>query len=209
MDQALSAQSSLPPVVDYPAFHERAPWLGGDLQTLRNFLLGVLVKDPVLGGERLALALNDGTGDALSAALHRPEGAITKPLVVLIHGLTGCEDSSHVIRSTVYFLGRGYPVLRLNLRGAGPSRPLCRSHYHAGRSEDLAAVLTTLQGEYPDVLVEGICPIGYSLGGNMLLKFMAELDGRLPIRAAASVCAPIDLKEAQVCMTKLRKPSLS
>ena len=39
--------------------------------------------------------------------------------------------------SARHLLERGHPVLRLNLRGAGPSRPRCRLQYHAGRTEDL------------------------------------------------------------------------
>ncbi len=141
-------------------------------------------------GERLVLPMRDGSGDALAAALHRPADATHQPLVVLIHGLTGCEDSAYIRASAAHLLGFGYPVLRLNLRGAGPSRALCRLHYHAGKSEDL---LDALLGLDPALLDPGIVAVGYSLGGNMLLKYLVEEGEAGPVRAAVAVSAPIDL----------------
>lgn len=179
------------------AFVPRAPWWGGDLQTLRNFLLRRPVDLSAWPPRRLELAMADGSGDRLAAALHRPDGGGHKPLSVLIHGLTGCEDSSYIRRTARHLLGRGHAVLRLNLRGAGPSRPLCRGHYHAGRSQDLRDALLALQGLEPDLLAEGLLLVGYSLGANMLLKFLAEHAAAFPIAAAAAVSAPIDLKATQ------------
>jgi len=111
--------------------------------------------------------------------------------VVLIHGLTGCEDSVYMIASARFWLGRGHAVLRLNLRGAGPSRPLCRWQYHAGRSEDLRDAVAALD---PALTAGGVLAVGYSLGANMLLKFLGEAGEAAPVRAAAAVSAPIDLK---------------
>jgi predicted alpha/beta-fold hydrolase len=168
-------------------FRPRLPWLGGDLQTLRNQLVRPRLALP--DGERIWLGLGDG--DALAAMLHRPERS-GKPLVVAIHGLSGSEQSSYVRASAAHLLSRDYPVLRLNLRGAGPSRPLCRRQYHAGRSEDLRLALAALP---PDLSRHGLALIGYSLGGNVLLKFMAE-EPPPEVLAAAAVSAPIDLAAA-------------
>ncbi len=136
----------------------------------------------------------DGSGDRLAALLKQPpEPTADAPLVVLIHGLSGDETSSYVEASSAHLLGLGFPALRLNLRGAGPSRTTCRLQYHAGRSEDLRDALRAL----PEAWVRnGLCLVGYSLGGNMLLKFLAEFGGVLPVRRAASVSAPIDLAAA-------------
>jgi uncharacterized protein len=90
-------------------------------------------------------------------------------------------------------LRRGHPVLRLNLRGAGPARRLCKEHYHAGRSADFRAVLAALP---LDLTRGGVLAVGYSLGGNMLLKYLAEQGRDGPVIAAASISAPIDLKAA-------------
>ena len=177
--------------LDFPSFTPRAPWWTGDLQTVRNYLLAprrkILERWP---GERLVLPLGDG--DALTGAWHRPDESTTRPLVVLVHGLSGCEDSHYIRASAASLLAAGWPVLRLNLRGAGPAREFCRGTYHAGKSEDLRAALAAL----PETAgASGIVLVGYSLGGNTALKLLGE--GTPPgVVAAASISAPIDLTAA-------------
>ena len=181
-----------------PPFRARAPWLGGDLQTIRNTLfnrLGLGVDLEPWPAERLSLAMEDGTGDALMAMLHRPSSGADGPLAVLAHGLTGCEDSAYLRNSAHSLLRAGFPVLRLNLRGAGPSRLACRREYHAGRSEDLRAALARLPA---DAMAGGVVAIGYSLGANMLLKYLGEEGAGAGMRAAVAISAPIDLKSAQL-----------
>jgi predicted alpha/beta-fold hydrolase len=178
---------------DLPLFRPRAPWWGADLQTLRNFLRPPRPRLDPHPSRRLALAMSDGSGDALSGLLQRPATGARGPLLVLIHGLSGNEESSYMKATAAHFLERGHPALRINLRGAGPSRPLCRLQYHAGRTSDLRDALQALRAE---LLGEGLVLGGYSLGGNLLLKFLAEYGDAFPIRAAASVSAPIDLAAA-------------
>jgi predicted alpha/beta-fold hydrolase len=180
-------------------FFARPPWWGGDLQTLRDHLWWRRPPPALAGGERIEFPMPDG--DRLVGTLDRPTAASDRPLVVLIHGLTGCQDSGYMRISARYFLAQHYPVLRLNLRGAGPSRPLCRSSYHAGRSEDLQAVLAQMDGR---LARHGLLLVGYSLGGNMLLKHLGEQGRRAQILAAASISAPIDLKATQLSMSRWR-----
>jgi len=188
----LSPKWAAPPVQDGTAgtvspFRERAPWLGGDLQTLRNTVRGTPPDLP--GRERLLLPMPGG--DRLAARLDRRAGPTTaRPLVVLVHGLTGSEASGYAVVSTRHLVGQGWPVLRLNLRGALPSRPTAAGHYHAGRTEDLAEALRGLPA---DLTRYGIVLLGYSLGGNLVLKFMGEGGHGLPVLAAVVVSTPIDL----------------
>lgn len=187
---------SFPP---FPPFRPRPPWWGPDLQTLRNVLVPPRPGLAGFASQRLALAMADGSGDSLLGLLQRPDppgplaDGAERALVVLIHGLAGSEDSAYVQASAGFWLRRGHPVLRLNLRGAGPSRTLCRQQYHAGRSGDLRDALYALD---PALRAAGLVLVGYSLGGNMLLKFLAESGAGFPVRAAASVSAPIDLAAA-------------
>jgi predicted alpha/beta-fold hydrolase len=175
-----------------PAFRERAPWVGGDLQSLRNFLRRPAINLGSYASERIVLPLDHRSGDRASAVLHRPrgQGAGRRPVAVLIHGLTGCEDSIYMRASTAHLLRAGFPVLRLNLRGAGPTRAYCRQHYHAGRSEDLRLMLAALP---PAATGNGIVAVGFSLGGNLLLKYLGETGSGATILAAATVSAPLDL----------------
>jgi len=182
----------------FPRFIARPPWWGGDLQTVRNYLRRrPFLLDPH-PAEPLEFPLPDDSGDILLATLNRPRAAPTdgrrRPLVILIHGLTGCAESSYILASARHLLDRGHLVLRLNLRGAGPSRQRCRLRYHAGRSEDLRTVVGRLDGR---LAADGIVIVGYSLGGNMLLKYLGEQGRRAPLLGAVSVSAPIDLRATQ------------
>ena len=188
----------------FPRFRSRMPWWGRDLQTLRNY---ILKKEPSLTdypAERLEFPMTDG--DRLVASLHRPhrerEGVQgQRSLVILIHGLTGSEDSAYIRTSARHLLEQGYPVLRLNLRGAGPSQGLCRSRYHAGRSEDLRQLLGQMDGRLAG---SGLLLVGYSLGGNLMLKYLGEAGRRAIVRGAVSISAPIDLDVARRAIMRRR-----
>ena len=177
-----------------PPFRVRFPWIGPDLQTVRNFLHFDPPDLARYASRRLHLPLMDGSGDVLWALMNLPAVDSGKPIIVLIHGLTGCETSRNIQVSTAYHLSRGFPVLRLNLRNAGPSLGKCRLLYHAGRSDDLRGALAALPAELKS---RKVFLIGVSLGGNLLLKGLAERAGMDNVVGAASVCAPIDLKAAQ------------
>ena len=107
---------------DLPPFRPLPLWRGGDLQTLRNWLKPPRETLDDWPGEELIFSCLDGSGDRLSAKLHRPEEGGHRPLILLVHGLSGSEDSFYVRVSAAHLLRAGYPVLRLNLRGAGPGR---------------------------------------------------------------------------------------
>jgi len=179
--------------LDLRQFRPRLPWWGGDLQTLRNYIMppgnGLAAR---VAGERLDLPMTDGSGDRLIAALSRSPGGDARPLIVLVHGLTGCADSVYMMRSAAHWLAVGHNVVRLNLRGAGASRALCRNYYHAGRSQDLRDVIGALDKR---LAAPGVFLIGYSLGGNTAIKLLAESGpADLPgLIGAAVISAPLDL----------------
>jgi uncharacterized protein len=185
-----------------PPFAERLPWIGGDLQTLRNFLMAPRSSQADESSENIMLGLGDGTGDSLLASLDRSRQARQDgALVVLIHGLTGCAQSRYMLASAAFWLTRGHAVLRLNLRGAGPSAGRSRELYNAGRSDDIARAIAAVPAELTQA---GIYAIGYSLGGAILLKFLGEAGRETLVRAAASVSAPIDLAAASARLLSLR-----
>ncbi len=185
--ECLGAARELP----LPPFRPSRLWRPADLQTMRNYLRRPHHDLAPWRCQRIWLDV--AGGDRLAAALHARERIGHAPLVVLIHGLTGCADSHYLRASAHAWLSDGFPVCRLNLRGSPPSRPACQGHYHAGRSADIADALTGLMAHCPEIARSGVVPVGYSLGGNMLIKFLAETGRRFPVRAAACISAPIDL----------------
>ena len=180
--------------IAFPPFRPRLPWHGGDLQTLHNTLMRPAPDFSPYAAERLFLPMDDGSGDKLWALLNWPIADTGKPIVVLVHGLTGCETSRNIMVSAAYHLSQGYAVLRLNLRGAGPSLGKSDGQYHAGRSADLRDAIAAFPANLKS---RGIIVVGVSLGGNVVLKYLAENEGMEDVLGGAAVCAPIDLKAAQ------------
>ncbi|MEM9354810.1 MAG: alpha/beta fold hydrolase [Pseudomonadota bacterium] len=170
-----------------PMFKPRAPWWGGDLQTMRNqFAARYQPLDSK--SKRLEFPLPHGAGDRMLGMLETPLKFEGGPLVFMVHGLTGCEDSAYIREGARFHLNRGRRVLRLNLRGAGPSRSTCGGYYFAGCTEDIRAVIDCLPS---DLKSSGVIAIGFSLGGNVLLNCMVQDWAAKAFLAAATVCAPI------------------
>lgn len=184
----------MPPSIEsleLPPFRPRFPWWGADLQTIAILLNPTPSDLAPHTSERVCFPMADRTGDILLGMLDRPQVPVDgRPLVVLLHGLTGSEDSPYILSAARMLLDRGHAVMRLNVRGAGPSRPYCTEQYHVGRTADFRRVLSQI----PEELVRnGMIAVGYSLGGAMLLKYLGEEGAFAPLRAAVSICAPIDL----------------
>ena len=180
-----------------PPFAPRFPWWGGDLQTVRNRL--VYRRRPLPGvakARRFPLA----DGDTMTGTLHTPDGGGRGPLVILIHGLMGDEDGAYMVEATRAMLDRGRRVLRLNLRGAGSSAPLCKGFYFAGCWPDIVAVLDALAPEAPD----GFYVVGVSLGGSVTLNLLPNMPDRIDCRGAAIVSAPIDPLQAALRLAQRR-----
>ncbi len=191
----MAGTASLRSIIErLPPFRARLPWLGGDLQTLRNSL--VKPRPPIENwpAEPIAFDMADGTGDRLHGLLHRPKEDRQRPLVLLIHGLGGTRESAYMRTTAVHLLRAAYPVLRLNLRGAGEAPGTTKQFYHAGRTEDLKQVIGSLDGA---LAARGVVPVGFSLGGNLVLKYLAECGALAPVMAAITVSASIDLDAAQ------------
>ena len=92
-----------------------------------------------------------------------------------------------------FHLARGRKVLRLNLRGAGPSRVTSKGYYFGGCVDDIRVVLEGL----PDVLREnGVFAVGYSLGGSILINTLANRWAAEHLVGAATVSAPLRPVEA-------------
>jgi len=120
----------------------------------------------------------------------RPQGAVAGE-IILAHGLEGSGESGYMRSLSQAALEAGFAVHRFHMRTCGGTAHLCPTLYHAGLTSDLLAVLRDFerQGRTPVYLV------GFSLGGNVVLKLAGELgESASPlITAACAVSTPIDL----------------
>ena len=141
-------------------------------------------------------------GDIMVVAENRPKNwRPGRRIMLLIHGTTGCYESTYMQRMCRRLYKKGYLVLRLNLRFCGPGRGLARKPYHAGVSDDTRYVLDWIKREFPD---SPVTQIGFSLGGNVTLKMAGE-DGSRPTGNLDSVVAispPVDLAAASARMAE-------
>ena len=158
-------------------------WLPGPhLQTLWAALAS---PKPQLTTSRERLELDDGDFLDLDWV-----GAQSGPLVVVLHGLEGSIDSSYVRRILHRVVKHGWGGLLIHFRGcSGEPNRLTRS-YHSGETGDLRFVLRLLRERYP---TRQLMTIGYSLGGNVLLKFLGESPQQEMPDAAVAVSVPFDL----------------
>ncbi len=112
--------------------------------------------------------------------------------MVLVHGLEGSSCSPYVLGNTARAWTAGCNVVRMNMRSCGAGEQLSPSIYHAGRSEDVAIVMAELARTH---LIRSFALVGYSMGGNLVLKLAGELGGGPPsyLKAAVGVSPLMDL----------------
>ena len=158
----------------------------GHFWTLGPFLRHSLLPPRVPAWQPWETSLEDGVVGTLQLSGRLTSEGASSTIVVILHGLGGSATSYYARRAALCASRVGIDSLRLNLRGADRSGA---DYYHAGLTDDLEAALgsTALEG------YESILLLGYSLGGNMMLRYLAgDPDPR--VRAAAAVCSPIDLQ---------------
>jgi len=160
----------------------RAPFLlrNGHVQTI----LPVLLRRRVLAAfarQRLELADGDFLDlDWLRCGAPR--------VAILAHGLEGSSTQTYIRGMAAALARAGWDALAWNFRGcSGEPNRLPRA-YHSGETGDLHAVIARAALDYPAIAL-----IGFSLGGNVILKYLGEAPAHPAIRAAVAVCAPIDL----------------
>lgn len=147
---------------------------------------------PVLRRETLELPDGDVTAvDWLSEADSLPDSA---PLLVILHGLEGSADSSYARMLMDVTFARGWRSCVLHFRDCGDYRNRLPRRYHAGETNDLRHFLNRLQEQRDASGNPGpLLAVGYSLGGNVLLKYLGESQSETPLGAATAVCAPLNL----------------
>jgi len=116
----------------------------------------------------------------------------TAPRVLVLHGLEGSGHSHYIGALFNEMRRRGWGMDVLLFRSCGREANRMPRFYHSGETGDLAHVLDVLMQEFPNV---DFVLAGFSLGGNVLLKWLGERRNTLPfrLRAAVAVSVPFDL----------------
>lgn len=158
-------------------------WLPGPhLQTLWPNLIR---RRPKIALRRERLELPDG--DFLDLDWTIGESG---PLVLVLHGLEGSSASPYAAGILKAIHDRGWRGVLLHARGCSGEPNRLARRYHAGETGDLDYVFELLRARHPS---SAFAVVGYSLGGNVLLKWLAEANGPRPVTAAVAVSVPFDL----------------
>ena len=110
--------------------------------------------------------------------------------LVLVHGLEGSSDSQYIQGIAVRAWAAGFNVVRMNMRSCGDTDELTPTLYHSGFSADVGAVVSHFADKFG---LRQVALVGYSMGGNLVLKLAGEWGARTPLAAVATVCPAIDL----------------
>jgi predicted alpha/beta-fold hydrolase len=122
-----------------------------------------------------------------------------RPTVIILHGLEGSSKSQYVIGNANKLWRAGCNVIRMNMRNCGGTERLTPTLYHSGLSADVGHVLRFFLGSQK---LQSISLIGYSMGGNLMLKLAGELGTNAPpeLRSVIGVSPAVDLYASANCL---------
>ncbi len=175
---------------EVPPFRPHPFLWNGHLQTLA-LLFHRPDPIPFPDTELRFVTLDDG--DAIALHDDCPPGWATGcPTVLMLHGLGGSHRSLYLQRIARKLFDRGVRTFRMDMRICGAAAGSARKSYHAGLTNDLRAAIREIRERISDSPLAGI---GFSLGGNLLLRMLGENGGKpdADVDAAIAVCPPLDL----------------
>ncbi len=120
-------------------------------------------------------------------------------LAILCHGLEGSSQSTYILGTAAHLHSNGWDIAAMNYRGCSGEINKQKIIYNSGATYDLNRVIEEYVQEYEEIVL-----VGFSLGGNLVLKYM--VDGLYSmadrIRACVAVSVPVDLKAGSLNIGK-------
>lgn len=170
--------------------HEFKPawWLmNPHLQTIWPAVWRPEVKNLLLERERIELP--DGDFIDIDWLDKRKSG----PLVLILHGFEGSIES-HYAKGMLASIGHaGWRGAFIHFRGCSGIPNRLPRGYHSGETNDIDYIVKVLRAREKGVVLAGV---GYSLGGNVLLKWLGETGKANPLKAAIAISVPFELHKA-------------
>jgi predicted alpha/beta-fold hydrolase len=164
------------------------------IQTIYSSLFRKL---PKLSITQERFRLSDG--DFVDAYWHKaPNSTPQTPLVILFHGLAGSYDSPYIRGMMQSLSQNGFDSVVMHFRGCAKEDNLMARSYHSGDTQDAREFINAIHKRYAQ---KELFAVGYSLGANMLLKYLGE-EHTTPLKAAVGVSAPMLL---DVCADKMQR----
>ena len=172
----------------FETFTPRPFLRGGHLQTLAGFFL---IRKPNFPPPEHRL-VEVAPGIPILCQCHWQPDRRHAFTLLIVHGLEGSSESGYVIGLTQKGLAAGMNVVRINQRNCGGTDHLAATLYNSSLSGDVAAVARDVVARDE---VSRFALVGFSMGGNLVLKTAGEWGGEAPpqLRAVAAVCPAMDL----------------
>jgi hypothetical protein len=117
---------------------------------------------------------------------HYQQGA--RQCVIISHGLEGNSSRAYIRGMARALYDAGFDIIAWNYRGCSGELNRQRRFYHSGATDDLATVIAFTATMYPEISL-----VGFSLGGNLTLKFLGEGPSHPAVQKAVAFSVPMDL----------------
>lgn len=125
----------------------------------------------------------------------------SKNLLILFHGLEGSSNSQYIKGFSKYFSNKGFDICAVNFRSCSGENNRLLTSYHSGKSDDIDLIINYIvtNKNYSKIMLGG-----FSLGGNVLLKYLGEQAEKINplIKTAFAFSVPIDLAASSKVLSK-------
>ena len=193
---ACAMHSAAPARFETQTFRPRIFLSNGHLQTIAgNFLpRGNALPQPVPELVEVSPGSDSQIASNVLCECHWHPAALRadRPTVILVHGLEGSSESQYIVGNANKMWRAGANIIRMNMRNCGNTERLSPTLYHSGLSCDVGAVLRHFVEREQ---LKSVALIGYSMGGNLVLKLAGELGAHAPraLHSVVAVSPSIDL----------------
>jgi predicted alpha/beta-fold hydrolase len=172
---------------------DSAPWcLNGHMHTI---FCSLLFEPPGSDYERLEISTPDD--DFLQIDVYEVRGS--KKVVLLLHGLEGHSRRYYVSQLAAHLNRRGISAAAMNYRSCGDKMNRKKKFYHSGETEDLETTLEWLLKRFAG---QSVHMAGFSLGASSLLNFLRKNKTDHPVKSAAAVSTPFELRKGSLNLEK-------
>jgi len=150
-----------------------------------------------LEAEAEAVLVDAEDGSRVLCHCHWQANPCEKLTVVLVHGLEGSSNSRYIQGVAARLWAAGMNVVRMNQRNCEDSDALTPTLYHSGRSADVGVVVDYFAAKFG---LNRVALVGYSMGGNLVLKLAGEWGQRAPLVAVVAVSPALNLAASSAAL---------
>lgn len=178
-------------------FHPRRYLSNGHLQTIAGNYLSRIDELPPPDVQLVEVSPATANQIASQVLCHchwQPEEVrAARPTAVIVHGLEGSSYSQYVVGNANKLWRAGCNIVRMNMRNCGDTEALSPTLYHSGLSSDVLKVMNFFVAQHS---LQSMSLIGYSMGGNLVLKLAGELGTSAPavLHSVIGVSPAVDLQ---------------